>query len=445
MGLDTGMGLLTAPFTKIAANGQGDLQRALARTTCYSEIQLVKDVDANGNDMGIINIFAKYKPFPYNGIWANDSAGKAARLAANQSTNYALTIPTFTGWNALITGTPNYATKWTYNKPAGTSLQPLRALDFDGYLTDCREWSLDGSTDTILNAPFGFSMSVPGKEIGLADVINVDIIKGNPVTNDYLLYLDAFHTNTLPLNQYYFGVLAVVPGSTADSRIYVSDQRWSTDPSADALHFDIPVASLTSGTTYTLVPIMCSTKRASLSFVGSIPENGQVVTLSGYNFPGYKVTANSPNLNVSAYFKSQTSTTTTFEVKIRNRTGAAIDLTDIFMFAEPAYTVDWDATTDQYIAEQTDWTSTSKTDAQFKANIVYNNKVVAHYVDIYSVLAARGGTNPTRIGSGSQYDVTLSVTLNAVADGNGHPYNNESNLIGWFRFNRSGTPTKYRF
>lgn len=440
MAYDSGTGVLIAPFTKIGANGQGDLQKALGRTTCYSEIQLVKDVDANNNDVGAVNVFAKYKPFPYNGMWANDASGKAARLAANKSTNYAMTIPTFTNWSTLISGTPsNYATKWTYNKPGGTATQPLRALDFDGYISHCREWGLGSSDDTHLYSPFGVAIYLPSKEIGTDDVVQMEFTKGNNALNDYLLYLDDFNTTSLPLNNYYFGILAV-GATSSNSRMYVSSYR-PVDVSNDYLWFEIPVTSSLPTDTYTFVPVLCSAKLSSPNWAGSIPSGGTVVTLDGYKFSGIQKQAYSSNLGVFASLISQTSTTTTFEVKIRNRTGSAITLTDIFMFVEPSYYIDWDPEVDQYIAEQTDWRATSKTDAQFKANIVYNNKVVAHYVDIYSVLAARGGTYPTRIGSGSQYDVTLNVTINAVADGNGHPYNTESFLIGWFRYNS----TKYNF
>lgn len=72
MAYDEGMGLIVPGqgFTKIATNGQGDLQRALGRSV-KSEIQLVGDVDVNGNRVGAINKWAKFKPFQYSGVFAD--------------------------------------------------------------------------------------------------------------------------------------------------------------------------------------------------------------------------------------------------------------------------------------------------------------------------------------------------------------------------------------
>lgn len=112
--------VLTYPFTKIAANGQGDLQRALGRGV-MSHIQLIKDVDAAGNNANCINVMAKYKPFrSTTTFFATD----AARTTARKNARF-----------GLSTAPPNFYPNaeqppaWSYLKPDGDTY-PLRALDF---------------------------------------------------------------------------------------------------------------------------------------------------------------------------------------------------------------------------------------------------------------------------------------------------------------------------
>ena len=432
MGYDSGTGILSFQdgATKIGANALGDLEAALGRSVAKSHIQLIGDVDANGNRVNKVNKFAKYKGFRYNGVFPDTVAGRTARLAANASVNYGLEIPTFTGWSYLLS---NATTPWTYNAPNAY----YRAMDFDGYISHCREWGLGESDEKTLYAPFGVAMYLPSTTIGTGDYITLEVTKGNAVLDGYLLYLDDFNSVSLPLLNYYYGILAIGETSS-NSCMYVSEYKPS-DITDGYLWFQIE-ATMTNDT-YTLIPILCSQKLSTPAWSSSIPNSGTVVTLDGYNLPGIKKQATSSNLSVVVSFDSQTSSATTYTVTIRNRTGAAIDITDLFMFVEPEYYVDWDATIYSYIASETDWLTTSKTDTQFKADILYDNKVVAKYVDIYSVLMARGGANPQRIGSGSQYDVTLTVTMNAVVDGNNHPFNSSSDIMGWFRYNS----TKHSF
>lgn len=130
-------GILTAPFTKIAANGQGDLQKAIGRTSCYDHIQLIGDVDGQGNDVGRIKKFAKYKPFrdttvvfPFDPTKSTPELRSPARWQAAKGQRYGLNpAPILTQSGATMPSTP-----WTYNKPT-LPTYPLRALDLDGYYT----------------------------------------------------------------------------------------------------------------------------------------------------------------------------------------------------------------------------------------------------------------------------------------------------------------------
>jgi len=135
MGLTNG--ILTAPFTKIAANGNGDLQVALERRNIQSEIQLVGDVNAQGGPVDKIKLWAKFKPFksstinyPFDPTQTTPELRSPERTADRVAANYGLSAPATATSVAGVFGSG-----WTYNKPV-VGTDPLRALDFDGYDTN---------------------------------------------------------------------------------------------------------------------------------------------------------------------------------------------------------------------------------------------------------------------------------------------------------------------
>lgn len=104
--------VLTAPFTKIAANGQGDLQKALS-SSLMSQIRLFTETN--------INPMAKYKPIKSN----KPSITAADREAAR----YGMSEPSYFYPNSYA-----IPDAWTYNRPTAENPNEwLRALDFDGY------------------------------------------------------------------------------------------------------------------------------------------------------------------------------------------------------------------------------------------------------------------------------------------------------------------------
>ena len=146
MGYDATDGILTYPFTKIAANGNGDLQRALG-TSVKSEIQLVGDVSVDGqgnvSDANRVHIESKFKPFKDATVAFSGSGEGSDRELALQNTNLGYIIPSSTYntlagvFSAAVTAGVG-ATLWSWDKPvSGTN--PLRALDFDGYNNKC-DW-----------------------------------------------------------------------------------------------------------------------------------------------------------------------------------------------------------------------------------------------------------------------------------------------------------------
>ena len=114
-------------FTKIAANGQGDLQQALRRSGGGSHILLVGDLayDQQNNlvDAGAVNVSAKYKAFRDSTVkFTSWSARNNARAAAR----YGMTRP-----DAFSPNTQYYPAPpaWPYAKPV-LNTHPMRADDF---------------------------------------------------------------------------------------------------------------------------------------------------------------------------------------------------------------------------------------------------------------------------------------------------------------------------
>lgn len=141
MGWNSANNTLSAPFTKIAANGQGDLQLALGRPTCFSQIELVGDINSNGVAVNKVNIKSKFKPFRHSTIAFAGSGEGSDRELALQQVNLGYSMPNYSTLEALFAAAlaaGQGSTLWTWNKPVSGS-HPLRALDFDGYVADA-DW-----------------------------------------------------------------------------------------------------------------------------------------------------------------------------------------------------------------------------------------------------------------------------------------------------------------
>ena len=113
-------------FTKIAANGLGDLQRALGRSGNNSHLQLICDIDSNGNPVGAIRPMAKYKSFRNSTlVFSSWNARNTARASAR----YGLSVPSDFAPNAA--GDAKYPSAWTYLPPRyNNTADAKRAEDF---------------------------------------------------------------------------------------------------------------------------------------------------------------------------------------------------------------------------------------------------------------------------------------------------------------------------
>lgn len=252
MGWDSSTQILTAPFTKIALNGQGDLQNALGRTTCFSEIQLIGDVDANGNPVGAVNMWAKYKSVKNTAVSYADQldANMKWKSTATWWKDYygrcGLIIPTATALGTPASGffadLLSGSLPWSYDRPvAGTNLGPLRAYDFIGYYAGAMpfmhqngitQYTLDGNNSLTLQWPYA------------------------PVeTIDEQLQLTDVSVGGVTLDQMYFGAL-VYYGNSNGQYAWAATKKIAEED----LTVEFTSMSFFKGKTVSIVPFL-STKQ----------------------------------------------------------------------------------------------------------------------------------------------------------------------------------------
>ncbi|MBO7510240.1 MAG: hypothetical protein J6T35_03570 [Bacteroidales bacterium] len=305
---------MTAPFTKIGANGQGDLQQALGRTTCYSHIQLVGDVNQNSVAVGAVNKWAKYKPVKNTGITYESQldTDKTWKSTADwwKASNGRCGL-SFTTSESLYTGSSPFASGsflrklkdwdssmvWAYDRPvSGTN--PLRAYDFIQY----------------------YAAAQP-PVIGVAD--NLRVFSNGEMTvqlyttrgaHDLALQLDDLNINNSAVSGWYLGVL-----------VYVSDSQFAFAFSTDTLGNGADSVLFTSMTGYsgrnaTVVPFLSSVRANQ----GVNPGAGTFLSCDVAP-QTFNISAQATTLTASideAIWTSQLHARVSYIVKINNNTGS---------------------------------------------------------------------------------------------------------------------------
>ena len=439
MAYDEGMGLIVPGqgFTKIAANGQGDLQKALGRQTCYSEIHLIGDVDANGNRVGAINKWAKFKPFQYAGTFSDSGPG-SSRETAMRAANFGLSVPTFTYSNLISKfnkTTPSVAdVRWVYTPPVSY----YRAEDFHGYVSRCDAWQLGQSTESVLYGPFGLTLTLPSTEIGTDDVITLSLFKDSI---DYLVHLDEFQNLTYNLSDWYIGVLFAPTDGSSYYALYSTGEKPS---STDWQYFEIPINSNLHNTTYyNIVPVLIQSPSASgAAYTGT---SGYLCTFDDAYLPNIRKVATSNNLIVSLTKTVTSAGRVSGSLKIINNTGTRINVQDLFLYLEAEEIVDGMASYGQtYHNKIVDtvaaWVGSSHTreTSGIMGNGSDSSKIIARYLNVSS--------SSFYVGVGPQNAVTKTFDFgsSATADGLGHTYNNFALIYTQMRYTPDGGTSVYR-
>jgi len=222
--------VLSFPFTKIAANGQGDLQLAL-HTGSLSQTAMMTGA------AGIINMWSMHKGFKDSHIFSDRYGDtNSARLAALQDKNYGMIAPYEMNFATFLSRLKSDNTfKWVYDCPGSGDV--LRALDFE-YYTD----------EAVCPMPIVRDIDTP---IGIPATTKFYGIPVVPVENDlhglnlsdlapYNPFVDMNH-----LDNYYPGV---VLWNNSETHYATADYPVKDKPSYKP-HISVPFTGL-SETTY---------------------------------------------------------------------------------------------------------------------------------------------------------------------------------------------------
>lgn len=326
---------LTAPFTKIALNGQGDLQRALGvSSTGMTQANLF----ANGN----INKWAKYKAFKnsivYTDHYSDTNSQRKAGLIANNygfGTGFVDGTTVFTSKGTLHSG---FANQWTYYRPTiGDGY--LRALDFEGYVGD-DAWGMIKYTDAAGNiqlfGPFGVYVSCPSV-VGTGTEIYFGIEADSSGAADGLLSLSDFAslsgTGFFDFGTWYPGVALLHKTNSNYDRYVTMDEAAShnretffTIPSVS--DSNSPASSALHTGDYYIVPILAQQKAITLT--STFPT--KVVTLDGwYQELSASLSASALSWGITG-MPTKSGNNLIATVKITNKTGNNITFNSLFSY-----------------------------------------------------------------------------------------------------------------
>ena len=435
MGLSNG--ILTAPFTKIAANGQGDLQQALNRSET-SHILLISDVDENNTPLNPsrINKYARFKSFQHSTVTFPTFA---AHLAALQEKYYGLSFTEYSTAALLHSG---WATEWGYDIPRLTqSTQwPLRAFDFRGYATRDRlmaEWVLGEKSvvgDAItFGAPLGCLLSMRSKTLGNGDVIGLTMQKADPdISGGVPQSYDAVGTGLLYVSDlarsdssygsnystWHIGIALISTTNSNNDRYWVSSAALNTNLEDD-VDATISITSNVPNDTYVVVPILAygHTSDGWLSPSGFGSTLVRVITLDGYGLTGFTKSSSASGFTVLVGDVYTSGNDSKVNVKFVNNSASSISLSTVFTYIEADAIYDTDQ---EHAAVESGVQAWVSAGTKYTAGIKYNNVVVAAYkaqsaitvpadsqVHEYALTLA----NSTTDASGNEYDDRAHVYL----------------------------------
>ena len=421
---------LTCPFTKIAANGRGDLQLAWGvSSTGMTQANLF----ANGK----INKWAKYKPFQHSTVFTDRYGDtNSQRLAGLKSANYGF-------GSGFVSGTTVFTTKsdlhsgftntWTYYRPVqGT--HPLRALDAEGYVGE-GGWSLTKYTDAagnvILSGPFGCTLQCK-ETFGQGMLMYAGILPADAGSDGGLLTIDDFAglgSGFYDFTQWYFGVALISKSSASNDRFYVYNTKL-TQPINIAI--SIPASGNNSAQipagNYYIVPILCASNSAN-TWTATMP--GTVVTLDGWYLEGTMSatqTGFSWGISGSPYISGGN---LMVDIMITNTTGLAVTINRMFTYSMADGTYESDTYT--ALVDACRYWVNNKAEATNGAGVKVNNQVVAAYKQLATGLIIPAGynntlhyavTTGTKDARGEDYDQDTDVRLCLQYDSTNYVCNN---------------------
>lgn len=447
MGLSNG--ILTAPFTKIAANGQGDLQRAL-NSALMSQTSLMT--------VPVPNKWAKFQPFVSGDIYSDRYGdSNSQRLAGLKAANWgwgASGIPSYANWSSLQSalGSITPGGVWIRTRPTASNI--LRALDFDGYQVDA--WQGLGVNNSVnLLFPFNGIITIPATTVGPYDTMkyaNCDPTRADG-DSDKLLYLDDFIgmiAGYYSFSDWYFGVLLVSQGSSPSAAYLINTLetiKYYADnddyPELGGTPFQIGTggASVPSGTYY-LYPVInsirVSTQRNFVQITsgwsGESNGPGRMVLLDGWRLP-VTVDANKVGLSFASTV-SVSGNRTTITMTLTNNSGlpATIGSDQMFIYVTSDGVQNGEYSDFEAVMNALQAWKDSGT--RYDSGITNNSRTVARYINVYSAFyVANGNSNVLGASGGS---ATFTATIESATDPIGNPYDQYTEIDLCFGANMNG-------
>ena len=316
---------LTRGFTKIAANGQGDLQKALNRSV-MNQLQLVCDIDGNGNRVNAINPAARYKPFCYDGAFATEAAREAKRVLRNCG----LTMQSFNSladvWSAGLAVNPNQF-GWAYEPPrANQATEPKRANDFINEDSDSRgycstsQFAFDYKLfpNPMYRGTSSPKIQLPTDVMYTNDMIDLSDLQGDN-TPGYTLNHGYYN-----IAGYYLTVAIAEHGTQGPSWV----KSYATLNPAPTCDFFDNLPSPNTSKTYDVIFFWFKPSSGSTLYDGgSSSLNGSHI-LAPYPYLLYQYVVPALNLNIGGTMSSNKKSVT---VTVSTRDGATVAFTQVYM------------------------------------------------------------------------------------------------------------------
>ena len=435
--------VLSFPFTKIAANGQGDLQLAL-RSGATSQISLWEN--------GVVNKWARRKRFNLNAIYTDRYGDtNSQRLAGLKTALFGFGssgIPVYTSAAELTAALRSGITAGSHwNLPAATP--PYRALDFEGYADDnivSLDWGTLGvNSPTWLKFPFEGSLDTSDDPVTPYSIAAALL---EWTESNGLLYPGDFAGTTIPLSEWHFGMLvtpATVPasGNTDLWLLTCGDKIKEGNNSLTNITFtqgesDTPLGNPGQ---YLIFPIICSIEHNNSgnpvfqnyknTWSGEGGGPGKLVLLDGYRLP-IQLTGSSNPLE----FTFSMSSTTQVNISIKNTARLPIRFYGSSMFgylmssyvAGRTLSEDVDDAAVDWVDNGTEYTTSVKDSS---------NRIIGRYIDCMAAFRdANPNSDKSIIPAGAT--VSFSVSSGASTDGLGYPYGSGAEMYFCYDYGVQG-------
>lgn len=444
MGYNSSTGILTAPFTKTAVNGRGDLQLAL-KSTSLSHTAIFLNSK--------INKWAKYQPFRDTRVFADRySVAGSDRLAALKAANWGWGtsgIPSYYNFSALRSKLASGVTPGDeWKRQTLSAGDTLRALDFDGYASVdnvTREWGVLGARGRWLYFPFGGTINITGPgtgaTVGADNAIIYTMNAADPdVDSSGLLFLNDFAGMAGSYYNYvdwYLGVL-ITPktvSTSATSGFYIATDPqplsyyWKSSASNPGLNVPLKVSA--SGVAlpvgdYKAYPILCSMNANNGNYLVQLPtwgsENsapGRMILIDGYNIEF--TMSNTAPTGINVYRSYNTSGSYTIRIVNSNTSGVTFVANNLFAYVYTEEDFEPYDNAEREAKAISDWTVDG---TRYTSGVMGGSGyVIGRYFDLYSSFYSANG-NSNVLAAGKE----VSVTINTGTSYQGNPYNDYAQI-----------------